>query len=203
MGGTLRSNLAGEFSYTLALVFCALLLRCARGDAARFEATVAARGLLAAVVLSHLVVGIFAAVGALVIWLFYRPARTALIGLAIGVVGALLTAFWTVPLLATFGYTANMRYEKLTEYVTYLFPTYFWWVFLLAVIALVAAGIRRDRGARSYPLDVSGVRWCFGSGPKRTRGTCASSRSGTSGCSCSPGSGVAELPSALRWSSNG
>ena len=30
---------------------------------------------------------------------------------------ALLTAFWTVPLVATFGYTANMRYEKLTAYV--------------------------------------------------------------------------------------
>ena len=146
MGGTLRSNLAGEFSYTIALALALCFfgaLAVALRDSKRPWLPAL---LLAAVVLSHLVVGIFAAVGAVVIWLFYRPERTAPIALAIGVVGALLTAFWSLPLVASFGYTSNMRYEKITEYVTYLFPTYFWWVFLLVVIGLVAGAIRRDRG---------------------------------------------------------
>ncbi len=146
MGGTLRSNLAGEFSYTIALAFALCFfgaLAVALRDSKRPWLPAL---LLAAVVLSHLVVGIFAAVGAVVIWLFYRPGRTAFVALAIGVVGTLLTAFWSFPLVASFGYTSNMRYEKLTEYVTYLFPTYFWWVFLLALIGLVGAGLRRDRG---------------------------------------------------------
>ena len=146
MGGTLRSNLAGEFSYTLALALALCFfgaLAVALRDSRRPWLPAV---LLAAVVLSHLVVGIFAAVGAVVIWLFYKPARTTLIAFAIGVVGALLTTFWTLPLLASFGYTSNMRYEKITEYVTYLFPTYFWWLFLFALIGLVAAGVRRERG---------------------------------------------------------
>jgi hypothetical protein len=146
MGGTLRSNLAGEFSYTLALALALCFfgaLAVALRDSRRPWLPAV---LLAAVVLSHIVVGIFAVVGAAVIWFFHRPARTALIAFAIGIVGAMLTAFWSLPLLASFGYTANMRYEKITEYVTYLFPTYFWWVFVFAAIALVAAGLRRDRG---------------------------------------------------------
>ncbi|MGZ8763811.1 MAG: hypothetical protein ACXW2Y_10860 [Acidimicrobiia bacterium] len=146
MGGTLRSNLAGEFSYTLALALALCFfgaLAVALRDSRRPWLPAV---LLAAVVLSHLVVGIFAGVGAVVIWLFYRPARTALIAFAIGAVGALLTMFWSLPLLASFGYTSNMRYEKITEYVTYLFPTYFWWAFAFAAVALIGAGFRRDRG---------------------------------------------------------
>jgi hypothetical protein len=146
MGGTLRSNLAGEFSYTLALALALCFFGALAVALRETRRPWLPAVLLAAVVLSHLVVGIFAAVGAVVIWLFYRPARTALIAFAIGVVGTLLTAFWSLPLLASFGYTANMRYEKITEYVTYLFPTYFWWVFVLAAIALLAAGFRRERG---------------------------------------------------------
>jgi hypothetical protein len=64
---------------------------------------------------------------------------------AVGLGGALLTAFWAVPLLATFAYTANMRYEKLTWYLDYLFPAELWWVYALAAIGVVIALARRDR----------------------------------------------------------
>jgi hypothetical protein len=93
----------------------------------------------------HIVVGIFAVVGALIVWLWHRPVRTFTIAVAIGAVGALLTAFWTIPLLATFGYTANMRYEKLTWYLDYLFLPELWWVYVLALIGTVVAAVRRDR----------------------------------------------------------
>lgn len=97
MGGTLTSNLAGEFSFTLALALAfaflgvlAVALRDGRGRAV-------AAALLAAAVLSHLVVAIFAAVGAVVVWAAHRPRRTLGRAAAIGGVAALLTAVWTLP----------------------------------------------------------------------------------------------------------
>ncbi len=134
MGGPIVSSLAGEYSFTLALALGVAFL-----GALAFSLRTGRRlwlpaVLLAATVLCHIVVGIFVVVGALIVWLFHRPIRTLSRAAAIGVVGALLTAFWTVPLLATFGFTANMRYEKLTWYLDYLFPGELWWVYVLAAI---------------------------------------------------------------------
>ena len=146
MGGTLRSTLAGEFSFTIALAFALFFigaLAVALRDRKRLWLPAM---LLACVVLSHIIVGMFAAVAAIIIWAFHRPTRTALTALVIGGTGALLTAAWSLPLLSSFGYTANMRYTRISDYVTYLFPTYLWWVFALAFVAIVAASVRRDRG---------------------------------------------------------
>lgn len=145
MGGPIVSALAGEYSFTLALAFglfflgaLAFALRCRRR-------LWLAAALLAVTVLCHIVVGIFVVIGAVIVWLFQRPVRTFSVAAAIGAVGAMLTAFWTIPLLATFGYTANMRYEKLNWYLDYLFPTEFWWVYALAVVGVVVGAARRDR----------------------------------------------------------
>ncbi|MGZ4802064.1 MAG: 6-pyruvoyl-tetrahydropterin synthase-related protein [Acidimicrobiia bacterium] len=145
MGGPIVSALAGEYSFTLALAFgiaCLGALAFALRERRRLWLPAV---LLAATVLCHIVVGIFVLVGALIVWLFHRPVRTFTVAGAIGVVGGLLTAFWTVPLLATFGFTANMRYEKLTWYLDYLFPGELWWVVAFAVIGAVIGAIRRDR----------------------------------------------------------
>ncbi len=107
--------------------------------------------LLGLTVMSHVVVGLFAAVGALVIVAValtnrYRSARWTLgIAAAIGAVAMLLTAFWSVPLVATFGYTANMRYTKITEYADYLLVDEFLWVYLLALVGLALGIAFRDR----------------------------------------------------------
>jgi hypothetical protein len=50
-----------------------------------------------------------------------------------------------VPLIASFGYTSNMRYEKITWYLDYLFPGELWWVTLLAAVGAVVGIVRRDR----------------------------------------------------------
>jgi hypothetical protein len=145
MGGPIVSALAGEYSFTLALAlglgFLGALAYSLRTRRRMWLPAV----LLAAVVMSHIVVGIFAVLGALIVWLWHRPVRTFTVTVAIGAVGALLTAFWTVPLLATFGYTANMRYEKLTWYVDYLFLPELWWVYVLALVGTVIGAVRRDR----------------------------------------------------------
>src|SRR4051812_38055405 len=145
MGGPIVSALAGEYSFTLALAFGLGFLGALAYSLRTGKRMWLAGLLIAAAVMSHIVVGIFAALGALVVWLWHRPVRTFRITVAIGAVGALLTAFWTIPLLATFGYTANMRYEKLTWYLDYLFLPELWWVYVLALIGTAVGAIRRDR----------------------------------------------------------
>ena len=149
MGGTLVNTLAGEFSYSIALAFAfAFLGALAYSLRTRRRMGLAAL-LLAATVLSHVVVGILAIVGALVIWLFHRPIRNWRPALAIGVVAGLLTAFWSIPLLAAFPYTANMRYTRINWFVEYMFPGEFWWVFVLATVGIGFGLVRRDRGVLS------------------------------------------------------
>jgi hypothetical protein len=145
MGGPIVSSLAGEYSFTLALTIALAFLGALAFSLRTRRRLWLPAVLLALVVLSHVIVGIFAVVGALLVWLLHRPVRTFLMVTAVGAVGALLTAFWTVPLLASFGYTSNMRYEKITWYLDYLFPGELWWVALLAGVGAVVGIVRRDR----------------------------------------------------------
>jgi hypothetical protein len=182
MGGNLASNLAGEFSFTLALAFMLLFLGTLAWALRTRRAPWLPAVLLAATMMSHLVVGVFALVGAAVVFLGARPRSTVprpgaqravaggvlaavgvvlalisgsvliggllvVVGLgivafevwpavtlgraaAIGGVGALLTAVWSVPLVATLQYTTDMRYGAIgvskdsATYGRYLFPSY-------------------------------------------------------------------------------
>ncbi len=151
MGGTLVSSLAGEYSFAFALTLALFALGALAFSVRTGRRKALAAVLLAATVMSHVVVGLFAVVGALVIVAvactdrFVAVRHTLGRGAAVGAVGALLTAFWTVPLVATFGYTANMRYEKLTSYLAYLYVDEFLWVYLLALVGLVLGIVFRDR----------------------------------------------------------
>lgn len=151
MGGTLVSSLAGEYSFAFALTLALFALGALAYSLRTGRRTALAAVLLGLTVMSHVVVGMFAVVGALVIVTValtnrYRAARWTLgIAAAIGAVAMLLTAFWSVPLLATFGYTANMRYTKITEYVDYLLVDEFLWVYLLALVGLALGIAFRDR----------------------------------------------------------
>jgi len=146
MGGVLASNLAGEFSFTIALALALAFLGTLAWALDHRRRAWLPAALLAAVVLSHLVVGVFAAVGAVVVWFAHRPIRNWQLALSIGGVGALLTAVWTLPLFATLGYTNDMGYETIRQYVTYLFPSYFWYLYPLIAAAVVAAVLRRRWG---------------------------------------------------------
>ncbi len=137
-GGNLASTLAGEFSFTIALAlalwFLATLARSLDDDDRKWLPAL----LLALTVLCHIVVGAFAVVGALVVWLTRRPQRTLGVAAAIGGVAFLLTTVWSLPLLAAQSYTQNMRYEKVERYLQQLdHPV---WVWILCGVAIVAAG---------------------------------------------------------------
>ena len=115
MGGTLASTMAGEFSFSLALALSLFFL----GTFA--EALQTRRRLwfpallLAMTVTSHLMVGVFAIVAGIVIWLFHHPWRN--LGRHRGDrrVATLITAVWALPLLATLGFATDMRYSPIGE----------------------------------------------------------------------------------------
>ncbi len=152
-GGSLASTLAGEYSFTIALAaslaFFGTLATSLRTGRRLWLPAV----LLAVTVMSHLVVAVFAATGALIIWLASRPWTSLRRAVVIGGVGALLTAVWTFPLLAVLRYTTDMRYTPITQYSDYLFPRYLfdfeaiapwrWGATLLIAIAIVGGIVNR------------------------------------------------------------
>jgi hypothetical protein len=146
MGGTLASTFAGEYSFMIALA----LALCFLGTLAR---ALDRRGpmwlpalLLALTVTSHLVVGIFAVFSAVVIWLIRRPVHNATRVIAIGGVGVLLTAFWLVPLAVNLGYTTDMRYDPIGNYLDWMFLSENWFLYPLAASL---ARVYYRAGARS------------------------------------------------------
>lgn len=152
MGGPLVSALAGEYSFSFALALGLFALGAVATSVRTGRRTWLAAILIAATVLSHVVVGMFVGVGAVVIVLVALTTRVRLRwtigrGVLIGVVGAALTAFWSVPLVATFGFTANMRYTKIVNYMKYLNVDEFLWVYLLALVGLAFGVVFRRRPA--------------------------------------------------------
>jgi hypothetical protein len=148
MGGNLPSNFAGEFSFTLALALALFFLGALTYSLEHRRRMWLPAVLFAATVMSHLVVGMFAVIGALVVWLARRPRRDFPTIAAIGGVGALLTAVWTLPLLATLGYTSDMGYEPIDEFRLYMFPwypAYVLWIVPLVVVAIVGGILARRR----------------------------------------------------------
>jgi hypothetical protein len=162
MGGTLASTFAGEYSFTIAVAF-ALLFFGTFAIALRTRRRLWLPAvLLAACLMSHLVVGILALFGAFAVWVFQHPLKSATRAMSIGAVGFLLSAVWSIPLIATLSYTTNMRYGTIGEpvstcktvspgqcYPDYLFPKYFfdpggwepyrWGAYILIGIAIIAA----------------------------------------------------------------
>jgi hypothetical protein len=153
MGGNLPSTLAGEFSFmiavALALFFLGTLARALDRRGSLWLPAV----FLALTILSHVVVGIFAVYAAVVVWLVIKPRKNLTRVLAIGAVGALLTAFWLLPLAANLGNTTDMRYEPIGNYLDWMFLSETWFLYPFALLAL-GAGIWFRRRAT---LIVAGI----------------------------------------------
>ena len=140
-GGNLASTLAGEFSFCIAiglgLFFLGALAR-ALDERKGFGLPAV---LLAATVMSHLIVTMFVAVGAVVIWLQRRPLRNFKVAAAVGAVGAFITAIWSVPLVLRLGYTTDMGWTKEPPLGPNhnLLPNDLRWAFILAALAAIPA----------------------------------------------------------------
>jgi hypothetical protein len=148
MGGNLASTFIGEYSFTLALALALFSLAALAYSLDHRRRLWLPAMLLGATVMSHLIVALFAIVGAVIVWLARHPRRNLLTGAAVAGVGALLTAVWTFPLLATLGYSTDMRYEPIRAFRVYMFPwypAYVLWIVPLVAVAVVGGILHRRR----------------------------------------------------------
>src|SRR5438874_5637237 len=167
MGGNLASTLAGEYSFMIAVGFALFFLGAfARALDGRRNLWLPAV-LLAATMTSHLVVAIFAVLGAAILWLARRPHRTVLRAAIVVAVGGLLAALWSLPLATTLGYTTDMRYDPVQvsdNSFHWLFPPRsggfelfgmgaLWYLYPLAIAAIVGGIVHRRR----VTLEVAGL----------------------------------------------
>jgi hypothetical protein len=148
-GGNIPSSLAGEYSFSLSLglcfVFYGLAYRLATEEHGR---PILAATTLAAAVLSHAIPVIMVATGTplLLFWSVQRAGirRTLAIFAKVFGVGFCLTAFWSIPLVARLGYTADMSWLPLRE-AKAIAPRELWLYLALAALGALLAALRKDR----------------------------------------------------------
>ncbi len=97
-GGNLASGLAGEYSFTLALALALFFVAAFAFTLRTGRRPWLAILLLACCVMSHIVVAMFAVFLAVLVWLTHRPWRTWRIAVPVGMIAALLTFTWSIPL---------------------------------------------------------------------------------------------------------
>ncbi|HET9770779.1 MAG TPA: 6-pyruvoyl-tetrahydropterin synthase-related protein [Acidimicrobiia bacterium] len=147
-GGNLASTLAGEFSFTIALALGLFFLGALARALDERQGLAVAAALLAATVMSHLIVAVFVAVGAVVIWLQRRPIRNLRPAVAVAGVAFLVTAIWTLPLVFRLGYTTDMGWTKEPPMGpnNNLLPDDLRWAFVLGAAGALAGLVLRRRG---------------------------------------------------------
>lgn len=126
LGGNVLSTMAGEFSFSLSLLFCVLFLGSMLDVIRLGRHRTQAALLLTATGLSHIVPAMLAVVGAGALLLCYsergRRREQIVSTLLVGSVGGLLAAFWVVPFASLLPYTNSMDYERNTLFRTSLLP---------------------------------------------------------------------------------
>ncbi len=169
-GGNLFSTLAGEYSYSfsiaLALVFLGLMAQGLRTG--KYRGWTAA--LLAVCILAHIVPGLFAIVGAILLiglemlpwWMSPRDVwssdpsdfviesrlsrpQSLWWGVSTLGIGVLLVGFWWVPFGVEQSYANSMGYTNVHTFVTILLPQADWWAMALAVLAAIGSIVVRSR----------------------------------------------------------
>ncbi|HYA44252.1 MAG TPA: hypothetical protein VED59_01495, partial [Acidimicrobiales bacterium] len=149
-GGNIASTLAGEFAdawaVCFALVFLGLVMRGLQTGRCRAWAALT----LAAAFMSHIDPAMFAVMGAVVLIaldiLRNRDWRPAVFwALPVGLVGGFLTAWWSLPFFLRFPYVTNMGYQRITTFISTLFPTSDTWLFILAGMGAIASIARKRR----------------------------------------------------------
>ena len=109
-GGNVKSTMAGEFSFSIALSLAVLGLGLfARGlETGKYRNWTAI--VLALAMLSHGIVLIFVVLGALLMWLVWMDKTRFVYGFTMGLTAVLLSAFWVVPFLFNHQYMTDMKY---------------------------------------------------------------------------------------------
>ena len=145
-GGNLFSTLAGEYAYSLGLSFALVFLGVAIRGMRTGRMRVPGALLLAACLLCHIVTGMFALVGALVVLLLAGPTRRRLWWM-VSTVGTamLLVSWWLVPFGAEQAYSTSMGWVNVHTFAALLAPTADRAALGFAAAGLLFALLRRDR----------------------------------------------------------
>ena len=109
-GGNLKSTMAGEFSFSIALSIGVLGLGVLANGLRTGKYRTWAAVLLAAAAVSHGIVAIFIAVAALILWLVWMDVTRLIYGLTAGITAVLLSAWWIGPFLLNHEYMTDMKY---------------------------------------------------------------------------------------------
>ncbi len=157
-GGNVASTMAGEFSFSIALCLAMLYLGVLARGMRTGKGRALAALLFALTVLCHLIVGIFATVATVLLYLLWADRKRTRYVLTMAPVAALLTAFWTLPFLFGGAFMTDMTYERRPvgnapngqpdSYWQMLFPYAAWidvLIFSLAAVGLVGCVIRGRR----------------------------------------------------------
>jgi 6-pyruvoyl-tetrahydropterin synthase related domain len=150
-GGNVKSTMAGEFSFSIALSFAILGLGVfARGmETGKFRSWAAI--LIALAMLCHGIVLIFVILGAVLLWAVWMDRTRFIYGFTVLAGAVLLSAFWVVPFLANHAYMTDMKYHGRPDgptdsYWDMFFP---WTTFLdiivtgFAIFGFIASVVRR------------------------------------------------------------
>ncbi len=163
-GGNLKSTMAGEFSFSIALSLMVLGLGLLAAGMRTGKYRSWAAIVLALAIVSHGIVAIYTVLAALVIVLVNIDNRKRLMyGLGVGVAVILLSAWWIGPFVGNHQYMTDMKYGARPEGAGDSFWDMFfpltapldWIVTGLAVIGFVASVARRH--ANGTALGVTGL----------------------------------------------
>ena len=120
MGGNLMSTMAGEFAFTLAIVFCLIYIGLLIKGVETGEKRTSAAVFLALTGLCHLLVVFFALLVSFVAVVTRLSKASTRWIVEVGFLSGLLSAFWVLPFWCNRPHLNDMGWEKLTSYSSYL-----------------------------------------------------------------------------------
>ncbi len=121
-GGNLKSTMAGEFSFSIALSLAVLGLGVLAAGLRTGKYRVWASVLIAAAAVSHGIVLIFVAGAALVFSILWIDRTRLRYSLTVGVTSVLLLAWWVLPFVWDHDYQTDMKYGARTDWWEMFFP---------------------------------------------------------------------------------
>ena len=121
-GGNLKSTMAGEFSFSIALSLGMLALGFLAAGLRTGKYRVWASVMIAAACVSHGIVLIFVALAALIFSLVWVDRTRLWYSVTVGVTSVLLLMWWAGPFLLDHEYMTDMKYGALTNWWEMYFP---------------------------------------------------------------------------------
>ncbi len=140
-GGNLKSTMAGEFSFSIALSLGVLALGLLANGLRTGKYRVWASVMIAAAAVSHGIVLIFVAVAALVFSLVWIDRTRAWYSFTVGLTSVLLMMWWAGPFLFDHDYMTDMKYGALTNWWEMYFPLTPALDILITALAVIGFGM--------------------------------------------------------------